>query len=111
VSGPLHPFRTHLTRIVTPLLIGRRWGHHIGGWLVVLPLTSGPVAYFLATDHGTGFAANAAVGMLAATASQVAFALAYCLLARHGQLASLAAGCAGFTAATIVSRTCAGRRC
>jgi hypothetical protein len=43
---------------VTPLLIGgaslagRRFGHRIGGWLVALPLTSGPVTFFLATDHG-----------------------------------------------------------
>jgi len=69
--------------IATPLLIGgaslagRRWGHHIGGWLVAFPLTSGPVAFFLATDQGTDFAAQAAVGMLAGTISQVAFALAY----------------------------------
>ncbi len=49
----------------TPLLIGaatlagRRWGQAIGGWLVGLPLTSGPIALFLALDHGTQFAARA----------------------------------------------------
>lgn len=91
---------------VTPLLIGgaslagRRWGHQVGGWLVALPLTSGPVAFFLATDHGTGFAARAAVGMLAGTLSQVAFALAYRGAARRGRLAAFIAGGAGFTAAT-----------
>lgn len=51
--------------VVTPLLIGgvtlagRRWGEHMGGWLVALPLTSGPVASFLAAliaQAGTMFA-------------------------------------------------------
>ena len=54
-------------------LAGRRLGHQVGGWLVALPLTSGPVAFFLASDQGASFAAGAAVGMLAATASQVAW--------------------------------------
>ncbi|HET7343490.1 MAG TPA: hypothetical protein VFL90_18640, partial [Methylomirabilota bacterium] len=49
----------------TPLLIagaslaGRRWGPAVGGWLVGLPLTSGPVAVFLALEHGAAFAAAA----------------------------------------------------
>jgi divalent metal cation (Fe/Co/Zn/Cd) transporter len=82
--------------VVTPLLIGaaslagRRWGDQLGGWLVALPLTSGPVAFFLATDHGVDFAATAAVAMLAGTISQVAFALAYRRLARRGRLPALA---------------------
>jgi hypothetical protein len=93
--------------VVTPVLIGgaslagRRWGHHIGGWLVALPLTSGPVAFFLATDHGTAFAGRAAVGMLAATVSQVAFALAYRFTARDGWGAPFACGCAAFAALTV----------
>ena len=93
--------------VVTPLLIGgaslagRRWGHQVGGWLVALPLTSGPVAFFLATDHGTDFAGQAAIGMLAGTISQLAFALAYRALAHRGKLASFAVGCAAFAAATV----------
>jgi hypothetical protein len=93
--------------VVTPLLIGgaslagRRWGHRVSGWLVGLPLTSGPVAFFLATDQGADFASKAAVGMLAATISQVAFALAYRTVARRGWLAPFAAGCAGFAATTV----------
>ncbi len=57
--------------IVTPLmilaasLVGRRWGAAVGGWLVGLPLTSGPVAVFLAIEHGAGFAAEASAGSLA----------------------------------------------
>jgi hypothetical protein len=93
--------------VVTPLLIGgaslagRRFGHHVGGWLVGLPMTSGPVAFFLATDHGASFAGGAAVGMLAATISQVGFALAYRSLARQGAVSAFAAGCAAFAAATV----------
>lgn len=93
--------------VVTPLLIGaaslagRRWGHHIGGWLVALPLTSGPVAFFLATDHGPAFAGQAATGMLAGTISQLSFALAYRAIARRGPLASLAAGSAAFALVTV----------
>lgn len=93
--------------VVTPLLIGaasmagRRWGHHVGGWLVALPLTSGPVAFFLATDHGPHFAGRAAVGMMAGTISQVVFALAYRRLADRGRAIAFASGCAGFTASTL----------
>jgi hypothetical protein len=93
--------------VVTPILIGgaslagRRFGHHIGGWLVGLPLTSGPVAYFLATEQGLSFAAGAAVGMLAGTSSQVAFSLAYRSTARRGPTRAALAGCAAFSAATI----------
>lgn len=94
--------------VITPVLIGsaslagRRFGHHVGGWLVALPLTSGPVAFFLATDQGASFAAGAAVGMLAGTASQVAFALAYGAAARRGALRAFLVGCAAFAAATTV---------
>jgi hypothetical protein len=93
--------------VVTPLLIGgasltgRRFGHHVGGWLVALPMTSGPVAFFLATDRGTSFAATAAVGMLAGTISQVAFALAYASTALRGAGRAFLAGAAAFAAITV----------
>ncbi|HXF71684.1 MAG TPA: hypothetical protein VNO79_03625 [Actinomycetota bacterium] len=93
--------------VVTPLLIGaaslagRRWGHHVGGWLVGLPTTTGLAAFFLAADHGTGFAGDAAVGMLAGTSSQAAFAVAYRAFVRRGWPPSFAAGCAAFTASTV----------
>ena len=38
--------------------------------MVGLPLTFGPIAFFLATDHGTNFAGHAAAGMLAGTISR-----------------------------------------
>ena len=45
-------------------LIGRRWGPAVSGWIIGLPLTSGPVSLFLALDHGTAFASHAAEGSL-----------------------------------------------
>jgi hypothetical protein len=72
-----------LKLILTPILIGsaslagRRWGPAISGWLVGLPLTSGPVMFFLALNQGLGFASTAAIGTLAGTFSQVVFSLAY----------------------------------
>jgi len=93
--------------VVTPLLIGgasvagRRFGHHVSGWLVALPMTSGPVAFFLATEQGKHFAAAAAVGMLAGTSSQVAFALAYGFVAWRGARWAFLAGSAAFAAATV----------
>ena len=90
---------------LTPVLIaaaslaGRRWGQAIGGWLVGLPLTSGPVAFFLALDHGTGFAAAAAFGSLAGAIAEAAFCLAYGWSVRRGPVTALTAACAAFVVA------------
>lgn len=80
-------------------LVGRRWGQTVGGWLVGLPLTSGPVAFFLALDHGDAFAAKAAGGSLGGTAAEALFVLAYAFAAKHlSWPLSLCAGAAGFAA-------------
>jgi hypothetical protein len=76
-----------LKLILTPTLIGavslagRRWGPGVSGWLIGLPLTSGPVALFLALDHGTHFAEGAAEGILAGVVALATFTLAYAWLA------------------------------
>ena len=93
-----------LKLVVTPALIGaasltgRRWGAAVGGWLVGFPFTSGPIAIFLALDHGASFAASASVGMLLGTISQAIFCLAYSWSASRGVpwLASFGSGCVGF---------------
>lgn len=88
--------------ILAATLAGRRWGEAIGGWLVGLPLTSGPVVYFLAIERGTGFAAEASRGSIAGIMAQVAFGLAYCA----------AAGCGGWpfcvAAGSVAFGLCAG---
>jgi len=72
-----------LKLVVTPGLIGaatlagRRWGQSVGGWVVGLPLTTGPVAFFIALDHGEEFAAAAVMGSLAGAVAEAAFSLAY----------------------------------
>jgi len=76
-----------LKLVVTPVLIlaaslaGRRWGETVSGWFVGLPLTSGPVCFFLALERDPGFAAMAARGCLAGAAAEVGFCLAYLALA------------------------------
>lgn len=97
-----------LKLLVTPVLVGaatlagRRWGAAVGGWLVGIPFTSGPIAFFLALDPGPRFAAAAAAGILAGTASQAAFGLAYAWTAgRGGWIPSLAAATLAFAVATV----------
>jgi hypothetical protein len=92
-----------LKLIVTPVLIGaaslagRRWGETLSGWFIGLPLTSGPVCWFLAIEQGTGFAAAAARGCLAGAAAEAGFCLACGVAARRsGWIASLAAGTLAF---------------
>jgi hypothetical protein len=86
----------------TPLFIlaasfaGRRWGDAVGGWLVGLPLTSGPVALFLALEQGPDFAAQASAGSLAGTAAQACFCMAYGLSSAFGWPLALLGGIAAF---------------
>ena len=93
---------------LTPILIGgaslaaRRWGPSIGGWIVALPLTSGPVALYLALDHGTAFAAGTAEGSLGGLLGDATFALAYGWLAcRVGWPVATACGFGAFAAAAL----------
>jgi hypothetical protein len=94
--------------IVTPLMIlaaslaGRRWGEALGGWIVGLPLTSGPVAAFLAVERGADFAAEASAGSLAGAVAQVAFVCGYALAASWGWPAGLIGGAVAYVAAALV---------
>lgn len=91
-----------LKLILTPLLTGgaslgaRRWGPVAGGWIVSLPLTSGPVALFLALDRGPTFAAEAAHASLAGCLAISAYSLAYARLAERGWLVALAVAAGGW---------------
>src|SRR5262249_20178928 len=98
-----------LKLVLTPTLIGavsmagRRWGPGVSGWLVGFPLTSGPVAFFLALDQGVSFAAGAAGG----GPSWGAPPAARCgLSGRRARAprwpAALFAGSLGFAGATVV---------
>jgi hypothetical protein len=93
---------------LTPILIGgaslaaRRWGPSIGGWIVALPLTSGPVALYIALDRGTAFAAGTAEGSLGGLLGDATFALAYGWLARRVEWpVATACGFGAFAAAAL----------
>jgi len=88
--------------ILMASLAGRRWGDAIGGWLVGLPLTSGPVAAFLAIQYGTDFAAIASNGSLIGTASQACFSLGYALLAQRGWVIALISGTIAYASAAFI---------
>src|SRR5256885_1060243 len=75
--------------VLTPLLIasaslaGRRWGALASGWLLALPLTSGPIALFISLELGTAAGAQAAAGSLIGATAQVAFSVAYAVASRR----------------------------
>lgn len=88
---------------LTPLLIlaaslaGRRWGNAVGGWIVGLPLSSGPVSLFLTLEQGPAFAQQAAMGTLAGVVSQVCFGVTYFWVAGWAPWpVAIAAAAAGF---------------
>lgn len=76
-----------LKLILTPALIGaaslagRKWGHAVSGWMVALPLTSGPVVFFIAISHGAAFALVTSLGILSGGISLAVFSLSYAWLA------------------------------
>jgi hypothetical protein len=85
------------TLIAGASLAGRRWGPRFSGWIVALPLVSGPVVFILALDQGTSFAAATAHGSLTGAAGQAGFCLGYAWSERAGRWpAALAGGVLGF---------------
>jgi hypothetical protein len=100
-----------LKLVLTPALIAaaslaaRRWGQAVGGWLVGLPLTSAPIAFFLAIEHGSSFAADAAAGSLAGALAEAAFCVAYAGTARHAAWpAAFVVGSAAFAVVGAVTQ-------
>ena len=89
--------------ITLATLVGRKWGPGVSGWLIGLPLTSGPVSLILAVQYGTNYAQRAAVGSLAGQVSVCLFCLAYSLAAaRTKWVASAGFGILAFLSATII---------
>lgn len=90
---------------LAPLLVAaatlatREWGPRIGGVLMGLPLTTGPIFLLLAIDQGPHFAAGIAVGILFGLVGLAAFAVAYAAASsRTGWVSSLASATAAFFA-------------
>jgi hypothetical protein len=69
--------------ILAPVLIalvslaGRRWGPGVAGWLLGLPLNSGPILFFLLLEQGPRFAAEATRGSLLGILAWASFCVAY----------------------------------
>ena len=98
-------FKLLLTPLLVGLvsLVGRRWGPTVSGWLVGLPLTSGPVALFLALELGRSFASSAALGTLTGLLSLATFCLTYSWLSfRMNWVGSLLLSWCAFFVVTFV---------
>jgi hypothetical protein len=73
--------------LLTPLLlalctfVSHRWGDVVGGWMLGLPLVSGPVSLFLTLQHGASFAEAAARSTLLGFVACGIFCLTYLALA------------------------------
>ena len=69
--------------ILAPVLIalvslaGRRWGPGISGWLLGIPVNTGPILLFFALEQGREFAAHAALGALLGMLAWGTFNLVY----------------------------------
>lgn len=95
--------------LAAPLLIlavtflVRRFGPAVGGLLMGLPLTTGPISIFTAIDHGPGFAREAAIANIIGQISGCLFCLFYARTAMHrGSGISTLSGVAGYAAATVI---------
>lgn len=92
--------------ILAASLVGRRWGEAVGGWVVGLPLTSGPVLLLLALEHGRAFAAGSAAGSVAGVIAQTAFCLGFGFVVEAaGVWGALLAGTACFAACVWLLQT------
>lgn len=84
-------------------LAGRRWGTTITGWLVGLPLTSGPIAFFLALEQGNAFASKASEAIMLGIVSVYVFCVIYGRTAiRMSWPGSMTLGISGFFLCTFL---------
>src|SRR5579862_6611431 len=81
--------------MVGATLAGRRWGNAVSGWLIGLPLTSGPLLLVLALEHGRPFASRTAAGSLSGAVAEAAFCVGWAF----GRRAPLLVASLGFAAA------------
>ncbi len=101
-----------LKLILAPLIIGsaslagRKWGPAVSGWIVGMPLTSGPVVFFVALSQGVLFAESSALGVLSGGISRVLYALTYAWLAtRFKWYVSIAGSILVFSLSTLLLQT------
>jgi hypothetical protein len=95
--------------LFTPLLAAgcamatKKWGAAFSGWLMGLPLLSGPVSVVLLVEYGRRFAQDAARGTLLGFLATGVFCVCYALVAKRASwglaLGSAYAACIAVTAA------------
>jgi hypothetical protein len=84
-------------------VVGRKWGHSLGGLIIGLPLTSGPVLLFLALEQGNSFVLAASQGTLMGLISLSMSCLVYSRLSfRRGWPVSLVGGCVTYFAVALL---------
>jgi hypothetical protein len=69
--------------VLAASLAARRWGPSVGGFIIGLPLTSGPVLVFLAIEQGVTFASSAAVGTLLGVVPLSFYCLTFSMVGFH----------------------------
>jgi hypothetical protein len=95
--------------LVTPALVGgislfaRRWGPALAGWLVALPLTSGPVVTYVALEHGVPFGVEVGLGVVSGGFGLCAYAITYSRVSgRFGAFTSCGIATLAFLACGLV---------
>lgn len=89
--------------ILTISMVAHKWGPSVGGVVLGLPLTSGPVLFFLALEQGTSFAAASALGTLIGLISLSISCIVFSWLSfRLGWLACLIGCCVTFFTMTLI---------
>jgi hypothetical protein len=91
---------------LAPMLIGlvsmaeRKWGASISGLLVGLPLTAGPLLFFLTLEQGKSFSARASIASMMGLVGLAAFASLYARMSQaYGWRPSLLAATGAYVAA------------
>jgi hypothetical protein len=78
--------------LLAATIIAERAGPLVGGLFATLPISAGPVYVFLAMDHDAHFIGQAALGSLTTNAINVAFAVAYAVLAQKRSMSASLTG-------------------
>lgn len=92
--------------LVAATAVAERAGPLVGGLVATLPISAGPVYFFLALDHDASFLAASAMASLVANAVTGLFALIYILVAQvRGPVLSLATALGFWLGAIFLVRT------
>lgn len=84
-------------------MVAHKWGASVSGVALGLPLTSGPVLFFLALEQGTSFAAASALGTLMGLISLCTSCIIFCWSSfKRSSLVSLIGSTGAFFTMTLI---------